>query len=268
MLDALVAFGMQRCGKCRRHLPLSAFEINPKKSKPFSMCEPCRDKNRDYMKTFRESDHGKAVIKAYFSSPEGKAAKKRVNDSESTRAIQKRYWAANGKRVQRSFRQRPKGQEHQKRNSKVRQKKIASRPDLKLAQRIATNGSRVLHGSNSAFFVRSTGFASSAAYRAALRSTLRDSMTLANYGVVWQVDHKIPQQAYDFNDPIDVRRCWSPSNVHALTKEENTEKSWKIIDAMCEEVGEACYPVAWGGRIPNDDEKEALHARFRKGLHA
>jgi hypothetical protein len=259
---------MQRCGKCRRHLPLSAFEINLKKSKPFSMCEPCRNKNRDYMKTFRESDHGKAITKAYFSSPEGKAAKKRVNDSESSRAIQKKYWATNGKRVQSNFRKTAKGKEHQKRCGKARREKIASRPDLQLREKIRLVSNGVVHGRNGTAFAAMTSFSSPAAFRTTLQATFDSSMTFANYGTVWQIDHKVPQEAYDFNNPVDVRRCWSPSNVHAMVLTSNTEKSWKIIDAMCEEAGEACYPVAWGGRIPNDEEKTALHARFRQGLHA
>jgi hypothetical protein len=260
---------MQRCSKCKKHLLLNEFVFNPKKKKPFSMCEPCRDYNRASMKKFRESDHGKAVIKAYFSTPEGKAARKRVNDSASTRAIQKRYWAANGRRVQRNFRKTAKGIDHQKRCSKARCKKIASRADLKLRERIRIASNHIIvHGRKSTVFASMTSFSSSTAFRKTLQSTFRGSMTLGNYGTAWQIDHKIPQQAYDFNNPVDVSRCWSPSNVHALTKEENTVKSWKIIDAMCEEAGEACYPVAWGGSIPNDEEKEALHTRFRKGLHA
>lgn len=259
---------MLMCGKCRKNLPVESFMINPKKNKPFSMCEPCRDKNREYMKDFRESDHGKALIKAYFDSPRGKAAKKRVNDSANARAQQKRYWAKNGRRVQAAFRKTEKGKAHQKRCAQSRLKKIADSPALQLRVRIAQQSKVAIRGRNSALFLERTDFSSVAEYRAALEATFKEGMNLDNHGSVWQCDHRIPQLAYDFSDPDDVRRCWSKTNVQALTPEQNRVKCWKIIDSECLAAGPERFPKSWNGVIPDDAQKEVLHARFRMGVQA
>lgn len=259
---------MLKCGKCRKHLPVESFTINQNKNKPFSMCEPCRDKNREYMKEFRNSDHGKALIKEYFASPGGKAARKRVNDSPGTRALHKKYWDKNGRRVQATFRKTEKGKAHQKRCSESRLKKISESPALQLRFKIAQQAKDAIRGRNSALFSERTAFSSSAEYRAALEITFRDDMSFDNYGSVWQCDHRIPQSAYDFSDPDDVRRCWSKTNVQALTPEQNLVKSWKIIDSECLSAGVECFPNSWNGAIPDDAQKGVLHARFRMGVQA
>ena len=50
-----------------------------------------------------------------------------------------------------------------------------------------------------------------------------------------------------------------------MTKEENKEKQYKIIDSFCTEAGSDRFPKSWNGAIPTEEEKEAFYARVRQG---
>eukprot|EP00966_Prymnesium_polylepis_P080336 1860947-Prymnesium_polylepis.1 len=43
------------------------------------------------------------------------------------------------------------------------------------------------------------------------------------------------------------------------------EKSFKIIDSFCTEVGSDRWPTSWNGAIPTQEQKEAFYARVREG---
>lgn len=79
----------------------------------------------------------------------------------------------------------------------------------------------------------------------------------------WTVDHVIPQQAFDFSDPEDVKRCWAKENIQVLSPQANHEKSWLVFDDLCASVGADKYPAAWGGRLPTAEEKQQMYAGFR-----
>ncbi len=51
-------------------------------------------------------------------------------------------------------------------------------------------------------------------------------MTWGNYGTYWQIDHKIPIAAFNFERPedIDFRKCWGLNNLQPLTTKENMKK--------------------------------------------
>jgi hypothetical protein len=74
---------------------------------------------------------------------------------------------------------------------------------------------------------------------------------------MWQLDHKIPREAYDFDNPDDVRRCWSLYNLHAMTKADNMQKSWHLLDHFIASAGPGCFPAAWQGAPPTEDMKRA-----------
>jgi hypothetical protein len=113
--------------------------------------------------------------------------------------------------------------------------------------------------SNSPSFVSRTGFKSAAHFRRHIASTLPANLKLSDHGTKWHIDHIIPQQAYDFGNSEDIKKCWSPANVRGIPPKQNNEKKWKIIDELCEGVGYANYPATWGGCIPNDQEKQELY---------
>lgn len=80
-------------------------------------------------------------------------------------------------------------------------------------------------------------------------------------GTQWEPDHKIPIEAYDFTTPDDVKRCWSPANIHCMTPHGNRSQRFKIIDAICNSVGANYFPSSWNGRVPTGVQKQAFYAR-------
>lgn len=55
-------------------------------------------------------------------------------------------------------------------------------------------------------------------------------MTWANYGSVWEVDHRIPCASYDLSDPSHQRSCFHYSNLQPLYVHENRRKRANIPD--------------------------------------
>jgi hypothetical protein len=55
-------------------------------------------------------------------------------------------------------------------------------------------------------------------------------MNWGNYGQ-WEVDHKIPQAVFNFENPedIDFKKCWSLKNLQPLWKKENRIKGASLI---------------------------------------
>ena len=86
---------------------------------------------------------------------------------------------------------------------------------------------------------------------------------MEDYVEKWEVEHAIPQEAYDFADPEDVKRCWSPDNVRGLKREDNMAKGVLILDDLCRRIGPEFYPADWEGKVPSEEEKEAFYARCR-----
>jgi hypothetical protein len=63
-----------------------------------------------------------------------------------------------------------------------------------------------------------------------LEKLFRPGMTWENYGTAWQIDHKIPIAAFNFDKPsdIDFRLCWSLRNLQPLETTLNKIKSDKV----------------------------------------
>ena len=78
-------------------------------------------------------------------------------------------------------------------------------------------------------------------------------------------EHKIPVLAYDHSDAEDVRRCWSPANMHVMTKTANNEKQYKLLDAYIDQVPTEFWPKSWGGKVPTEAEREAFYAKCLAG---
>lgn len=63
-----------------------------------------------------------------------------------------------------------------------------------------------------------------------LERLFQPGMTWDNYGEVWEIDHKIPRSAFNYEAPedIDFSRCWSLGNLQPLWKSENRSKRDKL----------------------------------------
>jgi len=211
--------------------------------KPLLNCDDCRAKVT-------------AKVIAHNKTPKGKASVSRANTSNKGVERSKRF---NGT---------PKGRSRLDRHMKVRRERRAADPAYKLSQNIRCNAKSILLGTspNSPTFVARTAFNSAREFVQHLEhqlSLLNPNWTMHDRGTLWEPDHKIPVEAYNFSNAEDARRCWSPANMHCMTPHDNKEKRWKIIDSLCNEVGVAFFPVAWNGLIPSDAEKEVFYAGCR-----
>jgi len=67
--------------------------------------------------------------------------------------------------------------------------------------------------------------------RAHLELLFEDWMNWENYGrgeEKWQIDHIIPQWAYDFCQQEEIKKCWDLRNLRPLSAIENNSKNGKI----------------------------------------
>lgn len=64
-----------------------------------------------------------------------------------------------------------------------------------------------------------------------LESKFNEEMSWANYGVFWEIDHKIPKIVFNFttSEDIDFKRCWSLKNLQPLECSKNRSKQAKLM---------------------------------------
>lgn len=62
--------------------------------------------------------------------------------------------------------------------------------------------------------------------KAHIERRFKPGMTWANYGPYWHIDHKIPQNAFNFEKPadIDFTRCWALKNLQPMWAPDNIRK--------------------------------------------
>jgi len=110
---------------------------------------------------------------------------------------------------------------------------------------------------DSAVFGAATEFGSNAEFRTHLAETWKEwdiEMNWENYGVVWNIDHRIPAEAYDHSIPENIDRCWSKANMRACPPAINGAKKDKVLKSQCDIVGSRFFPVEWGGEVPRSAE--------------
>jgi len=63
-----------------------------------------------------------------------------------------------------------------------------------------------------------------------LEKQFKPGMRWDNYGSVWEIDHKIPISAFNFETPedSDFKRCWALKNLQPLPCSENRSKNDKL----------------------------------------
>ena len=229
------------------------------------------EKGKEKEKRYKSSEKGKEREKQYRSSEKGKEKKKRSNASESGKAAKKQYRSSEkGKETEKRYKSSESGKDAAKRyrggaaGRATAKRFVANRasrrrasPAMRLDHAIGCASRGLMSGryKDSPTFVARTSFASGEEFLANVGATFSEGMTFENHGTAWELDHKIPREAYDFSNPEDVRRCWSPMNVHAMTPEANMQKSWKLVDKYILEAGTGCFPAAWSGRFPTFEIK-------------
>jgi len=208
--------GYVKCGKCKN----PAIEGK-------SRCQSCMDKRKA----------PGSADKRFDRSAKGKAIRSKV---------QKKYnGTAKGKaRVARFA---------------AKQKIDRKETDLFHRLRLKSCCSNVAAGriQDSAVFDAATEFESSTELRAHLAETWKEwdiEMNWENYGVVWNIDHRIPTEAYDHSIQENIQRCWSKANMRACPPDINAAKKDKVLKSQCDVVGLRYFPVGWEGEVPGSAE--------------
>lgn len=58
-----------------------------------------------------------------------------------------------------------------------------------------------------------------------LESQFHSGMSFDNYGALWEIDHRIPQCAFDLRDPAQRHQCYYYPNLQPLLVSQNARKS-------------------------------------------
>ena len=222
----------KRCSKCKRDLLLGCFKTVVRKGekKLTTTCIKCLDKVSDYYKTPEGKASQKLANQTYNKTDKGKAAKK-AGRKAAVEVIKKRR---------------------------------AADPAYALRLNLAVLANGLVSGKNatSPTFLQHTAFVSEAQFIAHLRKKVKAAgFEWDDHGITWVIEHIIPIEAYDFANPEDVRRCWSPENVRALAPEANNKKGYKLINKLCRKVGPARFPLSWKGVLLTREQKEAFYAK-------
>lgn len=269
---------MLTCKKCNNTF---AFETRNIKGveQPVKNCGDCRAKRLAIVTKYRGTDGGKASVRRanswdnpkakacvqeYKDSTKGKVATKRANQSDKGRSSQKKYSDSLKGIAKRKRRyDSDAGKAARQRSNVVKAVRTKEDPAFALKNNIHSAASQLLSGwiKKSGRIASHTAFPNGRAFVKHMVSTLPAGMSIADYGILWEIEHGIPQEAYDFGDPDDVKRCWSKANVSAATPAYNNKKGFKLIDSVCIAVGTENFPTKWGGQIPTDPQKELFYKK-------
>lgn len=201
-------------------------------------CVTCQEKTKAQQNAYFKTDHGKAKRKIQNDKPESKAAKKTYRESEEGRAKAKVRTNTD------EFRSKCNAFAKTGAGKAIRKRTYSKH---KLATDLMNGFARMMRGGDSPNTIKATSFRSAVDARAHMREQLAEGMTMANYGSVWSVDHRIPKSAYDHSDPEDVRRCWSKPNMRTMPPTANKEKLTRLLPEEVARVPQELWPKAWEG---------------------
>lgn len=259
---------MKKCNNCKQPRGAESYGTFMKNGVEVAhkSCISCRATQKRYS----GSEKARAVRRKYNKSDKAKAANARYNNSDKTRANKKKYRKSSlGKQRAAEKRASELGKAIQKRSRETQSIRRKEDPAFKLKRNLQKAAWCLVSGrrKKSPTFVANTSFKSAAHFVRHMSKAVPADMSMKDYGDGWHVEHAIPQEAYDFSIPEDVKRCWSPANVRGFAADANNEKSWTIIDSLCAKVGVEHFPTAWNGTIPNEEQKKAFYAKCLEQYH-
>tara|TARA_R110002050_G_scaffold126764_1_gene247596 strand:- start:169 stop:1398 length:1230 start_codon:yes stop_codon:yes gene_type:complete len=242
------------CNQCMKTLDMALFPVSKRncdEGRRVGQCGPCHEKKLARGDVYNHSDKRKAAKARYRDGDAGKATKRRYRDGDAGKVANKRYRDGDA------------GKAKTKRGGKRRCRRMLMDPGLRNMNRIHVRACALVAGRTkwSPTFRRLTGRTESEFLRS-VRSKVVPPMDW-NVRSSFNLEHSIPQEAYDFTNPEDVRRAWSEANVRVTTPLENKQKGFTIIDELCMEVGTARFPVAWNGKLLTQAQKEVFYAQSR-----
>jgi hypothetical protein len=253
---------VQKCGRCSKTFDIADYstKIQNGEEVPLKKCDPCRKKHAASAHT---SVNDAAVRKRFNDSAKGKARDKRRKTSAVGKATIKRNKAsAKGQSANKRSKTSAAGLALRKREKETKRRRRACDPAFALKNAVLCSAAHLVSGESvtSPTFVERTGFDSESEFLDLIRVSANTlGYTMDQHGSVWDIEHAIPQAAYDFSNPEDVKRCWSPDNLRVMSSEDNNAKGVTLIDEVLMQVGANSFPLSWGGILPTHDEKEAFY---------
>lgn len=189
----------KRCSKCGEVKTVDNFYRDARRKRGFySACKVCHNAVK--------------ILKRAIAAANRPARVKKPNERE-----RKRLWRKNNP-------------EKYKAKYMRADKKRYSTASGRLSKSIACSIRIALHGTkNGAHWEDIVGY-STAQLKRHLEKQFTPEMNWENYGSYWQIDHKIPIAAFNYEKPedIDFLRCWHLKNLRPLEKIENIKKGAKI----------------------------------------
>lgn len=242
------------------------FKLRDGEKVPYPSCRIGKDIQSRAAQKYQSSERGKKIVSDYKSSDQGKANNRRYDQSQKGKASTKRYnQSEKGKASASKYRSSDSGQARAAdREAAVAGRRLASTA-LRLMDTMASMAYQLANGvhDSSPTFIERSGFVDQASYIAHMQSSRSQVQDPSNESP--HIDHKIPKEAYDHSDPDDVKRCWSPCNMHMLSAKDNRSKSWILVEEYILQVPPEFWPKSWNGKIPTQQEREMFYTKCRQG---
>tara|TARA_B110001452_G_scaffold39385_1_gene30147 strand:- start:12131 stop:13009 length:879 start_codon:yes stop_codon:yes gene_type:complete len=196
---------------------------------------------RKWRKQHRQQDHVKEQEESYRTSDPGRASLKKRKA---------KHYGSDRWRLTQDY------------VNECRRDAYASSSEIRLNVSLSNTVASMIKGNrqNSESLYSFTEFNDASDLKEHLEERLAPGMTMENYGTVWHVEHRIAKCWYA-NSKEDVRRCWSKANIVPEFAKVNLQKSVKIIDQFCHDVGPDKWPMAWNGSIPTEAERKEMYRR-------
>ena len=230
---------LKKCLRTGKFISVTCFDKNPKSGKPYCFCVVWKPKSEANEKNYLKTAAGKASRKKQNSRETIVAMKKAYRDSEVGKAKAKEYHSSE------KFLEKCRVYSKSDKGKLVRQRTYKKN---KLCHDLMNGLARILRGGDSPNTLKHINFGTSMDVRAHFRSKLAEvgeDVKMADFGTKWTVDHSIPKSKYDHENPADVLRCWSKSNMRPMDTQANREKSDKLLDDYVALVPDSARPLAW-----------------------
>jgi hypothetical protein len=246
MKPILLVDGEKKCSKCGFEKILNDFYVDRRHLDGHqSVCKECsceaskkwqrehRDKFKEYNKQWRidNSEYNKARLKKWNEENKDHVSEYRELYGSRRTELQKLYYETNKERVLGYGRMwRKENIEKTRAIGRKAARKRLSTVKGRVHNAMACRIREALKGDKSGRSWESLVGYTVGQLRKHLGKQFKNGMTWENYGSYWQIDHKIPVAAFNFNSPgdIDFQRCWALSNLQPLESTTNRSKGAKL----------------------------------------
>jgi hypothetical protein len=221
------------------------------------ICRPCQAKKNATNAKYAHGKTGKVTRANFWKSAPGKTVRKKYNASEG------------GKKARDKWANSDKGAAYKTVFNKRQSQNYHEKPGHMLNLKLSSAFKSIVKGEQeSSVFLDYTEFESGddvLAHFARQLPALGDGVKMSDHGPVWWIGHRIPRVYFDHTNMEDVKRCWSKVNMFPQLKEDNQKDESSLTKETCTIVGEAHFPLSWGGTTPSDSKMSELYFKVRAG---